>query len=126
MKFVSTIVTSAFVVLIATGCAAPQPQVTQSANRSAGKPLSQEHKYCLGMAGVTANVIQLGRTGRYTDAQIHAQNYQLIRQAGWPLGQADYNEAIKIGLVGLRGGDDPRSTAGLILSECMNYGWYRR
>ncbi|MBO9428086.1 hypothetical protein [Sulfitobacter sp. R18_1] len=90
------------------------------------QPLSYEKKYCLGMAGVTAGTMEMVQAGRRSWSQIQNQLVKTVRQAQWPLNQADYDSAVNMGMTGVRNGDDPRAVAQFILRECIQYAWYNR
>ena len=105
-----------------TAYVALQPQVA----RAQQTPLSYEQKYCLGMAGVAAGTIEMVQTGGRSWSQVQNQLVRTVSQAGWPLGQADFDKAIEIGLIGVRGGDDPRTVAQVIIRECLAYTWYAK
>lgn len=96
------------------------PQTAQA------QTLSYEQRYCLGMGGVAAGTIEMVQSGGRSWPQIENELVRTVRQAGWPLGQADYDKAVEIGLVGVRGGDDARTVAVFIINECLDYAWFSR
>ncbi|MES2915425.1 MAG: hypothetical protein V4753_09940 [Pseudomonadota bacterium] len=88
-------------------------------------PLTIEQKYCVGMGGVAGGFMDMARAGR-SGTEIKNELARTVRQAGWPLGVNDFNLAVDLGVEGLRGGDDSRAVAALIIRECLNYAWYSR
>jgi hypothetical protein len=119
------IIVSVLAASLMTACEAPQPQATRT-QQSTSKPLSYEQKYCLGMAGVTVGTMEMVQGGGRSWQQIQTELVNLVREAGWPLNQTDFDDAVEMGLTGVRGGDDPRAVAGFILRECMASAWYSR
>ena len=106
--------------LLFTADVALEPQV------AGAQPLSYEQKYCVGMGGVAGGTIEMAQSGGRSWSQIQNELVRIVRQAGWPLGQADFDKAVEIGLVGVRGGDDARTVAVFIIKECMDYSWPSR
>lgn len=122
MKASTKSIVSVLAVSLSTVCAAPSPQAEQVT----GKPLSYAQSYCIGMAQVTAGTMEMVRSGGRSWPEIQAKLVHDVRQAGRPLNQADFDQAVEFGLTGVRSGDDPNAVAVFMIKECMASGWYNR